>query len=182
MYENGKHSSLVVSQLGSTLIEVLVTLGIVIGLMGVGVLSLNRGYLNLATAKQNLVNDLRRARMQATLKGAHFRFDSAGNSYTITRLADPDGDGAWDADQNFGVKVVELPGGFSVMASGPAVATAGAEFDSRGLLVPAVDGTLSIVSVVVSDGDGRSESLQIWPSGQVEADPSTAANSGPTFG
>lgn len=160
------------SQAGSTLAEVLVTIGIVTGLMGVGVLSLDRGYLDLATARQNLVNDLRRARMQATLKGAHYRFEAAGSQYVITRLEDDDGDGEWQVDSSYEPKVVELPTGFSVLTYGSGAtgaASAVAEFDGRGLLVPESDGTLTIISVTVSDAEGKTETLQIWPSGQVEA-------------
>ncbi len=142
------------------------TIGIVTGLMGVGVLSLDRGFMNLTTARQNLVNDLRRARMQATLKGAHFRFEVSGTGYSITRLSDSDGDGQWEVDQQFNPKVVNLPTGYTV--SSDAGSTAAAEFDGRGLLVPQPDGSLSIVSVTIA-GNERSEALQIWPSGQVES-------------
>ncbi len=155
------------SQLGSSLAEVLVTIGMVTSLMGVGILSLDRGYLNLTTAKQNLVNDLRRARMQATLKGAHFRFEVAGDKYVISRLTDADGDGEWELDPTFVAKTVKLPKGFSINTSATGVAVA-AEFDGRGLLVPQQDGSLSIITVTVGDGNGKYETLQIWPSGQVE--------------
>jgi len=155
------------SQVGSSLAEVLVTLGIVTSVMGVGVLGLNRGYMNLTTAKQNLVNDLRRARMQATLKGAHYRFEVAGGQYTITRLTDADGDGEWEVAADFPSKVVDLPPGFSLSASAAGEA-ASAEFDGRGLLVPQGDGSLGIITLTVSDDQGKSHRLQIWPSGQVE--------------
>ncbi len=168
MANSAKRVRLFASQGGSTLTEVLVTIGIVTGLMGVGVLSLSRGYLTLATAKQNLVNDLRRARMQATLKGAHYRFESSGNVYTISRLADSDGDGQWEVDQNSSAKVVELPVGFSVAAASESGGGYYAEFDSRGLLVPGDDGSLGIISVVLRDDKGQLERLHIWPSGQVE--------------
>lgn len=170
MRATNKRNRTLRNQTGSTLAEVLVTIGIVTGLMGVGVLSLNRGYLNLATARQNLVNDLRRARMQATLKGAHYKFESTGNQYTITRLADGDGDGDWEVDPDFQPKTVALPAGFSVVTFGGATGSAGiAEFDGRGLLVPDETGSLSIISVTVSDSSGQAETLQIWPSGQVES-------------
>jgi hypothetical protein len=147
--------------------EVLVTIGIVTGLMGVGVLSLNRGYMNLTVAKQGLVNDLRRARMQATLKGAHFLFEASGSTYTITRLTDSDADGTWEEDPDHPAKVVDLPPGFSLSASASGAAAI-AEFDGRGLLVPQADGSLGIITLIVSDDLGKSHQLQIWPSGQVE--------------
>jgi hypothetical protein len=164
------------SQVGSSLAEVMVTIGIVTGLMGVGILSLDRGYMNMTTAKQNLMNDLRQARMQATLKGAHFRFDAASGAYQIVRLSDDDSDGVWETDSDFTPRTIDLPSGYgiSVYSSG---ATAVAEFDGRGLLVPQSDGSLSIVTVTITSEEGKVESVQIWPSGQVEeaANTQTAA-------
>ncbi len=172
-----RNSHVIGSQSGSSLAEVMVTIGIVTGLMGVGIMSLERGYMNLPMAKQTLVNDLRKARMQATLKGAHFRFDAGSNEYVITRLSDEDGDGAWEANDDFTPTKVELPSGYSLMVSSSG-STAVAEFDGRGLLVPQDDGSLSIVTVTVTGSSGESEVVQIWPSGQVEE----ASSAGTTTG
>ncbi len=155
------------SQVGSTLVELMVTVGIVTGVLGVGVLSLDRGYMNLPMAQQGLVNDLRRARMEATLKGAHYRFETASSHYVITRLSDSDGDGVWEVNQEFNPKTIDLPAGFSVAVSAGG-ASSFAEFDGRGLLVPEDDGSVSIVTVTITGGSGKSGAVKIWPSGQVE--------------
>lgn len=155
------------SQVGSSLVELMVTVGIVTGIMGVGVLSLDRGYMNLPMAQEALVNDLRRARMQATLKGAHFRFETASSHYVITRLSDSDGDGEWEENQEFPPKTIDLPPGFSVAVSAGG-SSSFAEFDGRGLLVPEDDGSLSVVTVTITGEAGKSGAVQIWPSGQVE--------------
>lgn len=167
MLNTARRSRMFRSQAGSSLAEVMVTIGIVASVMGMGVLGLERGYLNLTTTKQEIINDLRRARMQATLKGAHFRFEAMGNKYSVTRLADSNGDGTWDVDPAFPAKIVDLPSGFSVVVSS-AGASAAAEFDGRGLLVPPATGSFGIISVLISDSKGKSETVQIWPSGQVE--------------
>lgn len=157
------------NQRGASLTEVMVTIGIVTSILGVGILSLDRGYLNLTTAKQGLINDLRRARMQATLKGTHFRFEAMGSKYSIARLT-KNGNGSWVVDPAFPAKVVDLPKGFSLAVTSGG-ATPIAEFDGRGLLVPTGNGPASIINLAVSDGSGKYESIQIWPSGQVEDDP-----------
>ncbi len=177
MRKLARNSHVIGSQAGTSLAEVMVTIGIVTGLMGVGVLSLERGFMNLPMAKQNLVNDLRKARMQATLKGAHFRFDAGSNQYVITRLSDQDGDGSWESNEDFTPMTVELPSGYSVVVSSSG-SSAFAEFDGRGLLVPQDDGSLSIVTVTVTGDSGRSEVIQIWPSGQVEDAAGTATTTG----
>lgn len=155
------------SERGTSLAEVLVTIGIVTTILGVGILGLNRGYLNLTAAKQNLVNDLRQARMQATLKGTHFRFEAMGNKYSIQRLAKSETNGAWSLDPSFAPKVVDLPPGFTITVNSASPAPI-AEFDGRGLLVPFSTGSPGIVTVVIIDSKGKTEQIQIWPSGQVE--------------
>lgn len=151
------------SQMGSSIPELMVTVGIIASVMGTGVMSLDRGYLDLATAKQTLVNDLRRARMQATLKGAHFRFQTQGGQYVITRLKDADGDGVWNVDSAYTARTVELPHGYSIVAASTA------EFDGRGLLVATGSSSVAdIISVTLRDHEGQRKVVQIWPSGQVE--------------
>lgn len=162
MKRNRQRTATIFSQTGSSIAELVVTVGIIASVMGTGVLSIERDYLDLATAKQNLVTDLRRARMQATLKGAHFRFEAEGNSYAISRLADADGDGVWEVDEEFTPKTVDLPAGVTIAAPLPA------EFDGRGLLVPDGNGYTGIVTLYMSDGEGSSKIIQVWPSGQVE--------------
>lgn len=163
MTRPGARKWTIFSEAGSSMAEVMVTVGIVASVMSTGVLSIDRGYLDLATAKQNLINDLRRARMQATLKATHFRFEAEGNHYVITRLEDADGDGAWQVDEDFTPREVALPAGFHVSASKMA------EFDGRGMLVDD-DSPLSLdtIDVHLKDHDGQRKTVQIWPSGQVE--------------
>jgi hypothetical protein len=153
---------------GLSLPDVMVSVGLAAGLMGMGLLGMERGsQVTLTTARRALVSDLRRARMQATLEGSRVRFEAHGGRYLITQLRDAAGDGTWEVDASRAPKLVELPAGLSVDLASPGSATV-AEFDGRGLLVPGGDGSFGSVGITVTDGAGRRELLQIWPSGQVE--------------
>jgi len=164
-------------QSGTSLPEVMVTLGIITVLMGAGVLSLDRDYLDLDTARQTLVNELRMARMQATLKGVRFRFTIDGNTYRIERLVDTEGDGNWQVDNAYSPKVVSLPAGYAVSSTATVGPATKAEFDGRGLLVAQPDGSVGVISIVISDDDGRQKVVKLWPSGQVDSpDPSVVTS------
>jgi len=160
-------------QSGTSLAEVMVTLGMITVVMGVGVLGLDRDYLDLETARQSLVNDLRMARMQATLKGVRFRVTLSGNGYRIERLVDTDGTDKWQVDGDYAAKIVEFPTGFALTSTSTSGSATTAEFDGRGLLVAQPNGTIGVISIVLVDDDGRQKAVKLWPSGQVDS-PSSA--------
>ncbi len=153
---------------GLSLFDVMITLGLTGALIGVGVASTARRNPGaVTTARHDLADELRKARMQATLGGARVRFEAQGGQYLITRLSDADGDGTWEWDATTAPHKVDLPTGISVNAfSGSASAVA--EFDGRGFLVPSRDGASRSVAVTVTDHTGRSELLQISPSGYID--------------
>ncbi len=169
MHMTGIKRSIIRSQVGTSLTEVLVTLGIVSTLMGIGVLSLDKGYLDIDTTGQTLVNDLRIARMQATLKGARFRVSMQASSYKVERLHDPDGDGVWTVNSAYPAKNVNLPTEFLMLSVGAAGYGTNAIFDGRGMLVKE-DGSagLTMLTILVVDPDGDQRLVRVWPSGQVE--------------
>lgn len=156
------------SRNGLSLLDVMITLGLTAALIGVGVIGMDRRSPGaVTTARRDLAEDLRKARMQATLGGARVRFEARGGQYVITRLIDADGDGTWEWDATTAPRKVDLPTGVSVNAfSGSAAAVA--EFDGRGFLVPSRDGASRSVAVTVTDRTGRSELLQISPSGYID--------------
>jgi Tfp pilus assembly protein FimT len=164
-------------QAGTSLAEVMVTLGIITIVMGVGVLGLDRDFLDLDTARQMLVNDLRMARMQATLKGVRFRVTLGAGGYRIERLVDTNGTGNWQVDGSYAAKTVNLPSGYALTSTSTAGSATTAEFDGRGLLVAQPNGTIGVISIVLSDDDGRQKAVKLWPSGQVDSPSATVATS-----
>jgi len=161
---------------GTSLPEVMVTLGVITILMGIGVLSLDRDTLDLDTARQSLVSDLRMARMQATLKGVRFRFTIESSSYRIERLVDIDGAEHWRVDSAYSPKVVTLPAGYGMASTSTSGSATTAEFDGRGLLVAQSDGSVGVISIVIVDDEGRQKLVKLWPSGQVESPDTSVAS------
>ncbi len=156
------------SQRGMSMIELLVTMGLV-SIMGViAIPALNSGVLNLSVSQQNLVADIRMARANATTRGAHFKVSLFSESYTIERLQDGDDDGVWEPDGAFSAQTVELPSG--VTLSFPDNSETEVEFTTRGLLEDLPDGTpASIVTIEINDSiHGETKTVEVWPSGQVQ--------------
>jgi Tfp pilus assembly protein FimT len=155
-------------QKGSTLPEAVVTLALAGVVMAIGAVGLRANYLDLSTAQQNLVNNVRRARMMATRKGVHYRVTFGSGSYQIERMKESElAAGVWQVDEVVEPESVELPASLSL---GVASDSGGSsiEFDTRGMVVPpAVATTSSIVTVTLSEGDDE-KVVRIWPSGQIE--------------
>lgn len=163
-------------ELGTSLADVMVSLGIISILMGVGVLGLDRDSPDLDAARQSLVSDLRMARMQATLKGVRFRFTIESSSYRIERLVDIDGADNWQVDSAYSPKVVTLPAGYGMASTSTSGSATTAEFDGRGLLVAQSDGSVGVISIVIVDDEGRQKLVKLWPSGQVESPDTSVAS------
>lgn len=159
---------LVRSQRGMSMIELIVTIGILSLLMAFSLPNINSGVLNLPLVSQTLVGDIRMARANATTRGVHYRVSIESSSYTIQRLQDEDEDDVWEPDGAFPTQTVELPTGLSITFSSGEGAIV--EFTTRGLLVEQEDGTpAEIVTLTVVDSiHDESKSLEVWPSGQVQ--------------
>jgi Tfp pilus assembly protein FimT len=156
--------------------EVLVSVSMIALVLSGSVLALNGTYEDRRTASQTFVNDLRMARMNAVTRGAHYRVEWTGDTYTIERLQDDDGNGTWQADSDSAPQTRELDGGITISTSSTGGTTAPAEpsieFDTRGMVVDE-DGELrDVVRVTLSEesygahGGGTSD-IEVWPSGQV---------------
>lgn len=154
------------SQRGMSLVELLVMLGIVSVLIAVAMPRLNKSNLNLPLVEQSLVADIRMARANAVSRGAHYKVSVSASTYSVQRLQDDDGDGAWEPDGGFPAYTVGLPEGITITEGvGSEI-----EFTTRGLLTSNPDGTpASVISVTILDSvHSRTKIVEIWPSGQVE--------------
>lgn len=156
--------SLLRSQRGMSLIELLVTVGILSIMIAVAVPRLNSSILNLPLVEQSLIGDIRMARAHATTQGAHYRVSIYSDSYSVQRLVAVDG--VWEPDSRFPAQTVELPHGVSFSEGAGAVI----EFTTRGLLADQADGTpAAVVSITVHDAlHNETKTVEVWPSGQVE--------------
>lgn len=156
-----------IGQAGLTLLELLVGLAIVGTLGAIAIPNLNNSSLDLSSAVQRFVGELRMARARATNSGAHFRVTLADTSYTIQRLKDADEDGVWEPDSSFPAGTIDLPTNISLSVTG---GDGIIEFTSRGLVVPRPDdGVAEIEQITISDtANGRTQQLEVWPSGQIQ--------------
>lgn len=153
------------SEHGLSLVELLVAIGILGLLVALAVPRLNSRQLDLSTAAQDLVGNLRIARANATGRGAHYRATFSSDSYSIQRLQDDDDDGVWDPDGS--PSQVDLPDGISLtVQDGDGVV----EFNTRGLIEPNPgDAVAEIERLTLTDSqDGRTQQVEVWPSGQVQ--------------
>ena len=152
---------------GMSMVELLVTLGIVAVVGAVALPRINSGTLNAKVTAQNLLGDIRMARASATTRGAHFRVTLESTSYTVERLQDDDGDGDWEPGAGLQKRTVDLPSGISLsINNGDGII----EFTTRGLIATLPDGTPpEIEDVTLNDSvHGKTRNIQVWPSGQVQ--------------
>lgn len=154
------------SQRGMSLIELLVTIGIISVLIALTIPQLNQSTLNLPIAEQNLIADIRMTRASATTRGARFKVSLASDSYSIRRLQDDDNDGEWEPDGAFPTQTVNFPSSITITEG----ADAEIEFTTRGLLADQPDGTpAAIVTISLHDSHkGETRTVEVWPSGQIE--------------
>ncbi len=151
---------------GSSMVELVVTIGLVATLLAAAVWSLDRRYFDLERSFQQLAGDLREVRMEATLRGAHFRVVPDGDAYSVMRLRDQDGDGIWQPDPRYAERSVQLPAGLAVSAAAEDGSPTAAEFDSRGVLVDPAGGAPGVVGFVL-ESEGETRRIFVWPSGQL---------------
>ena len=152
---------------GTTLTEALVTISIAAIIMAIGVLGIRRDYLDLGSSSQNLRNDLKQARMEASRRGVHYRVKLSSGSYRTERMADPQGDGSWEVATATSPQVVDLPDHVSLAMDNADLVV---EFNSRGLVVgPDGDAEDGVMEIVLTDqSNGASRRIRVWPSGQIQ--------------
>jgi len=153
---------------------VLVTIGVITLVTGLSVTGITGRYDSHNAATGTLLNQLRLARMNAMTRGAHYRVTLNGNTHSLERLQDNDGDGEWAADTQVGPDVVELPDDVALSAEGGVAATGGlsVEFDTRGMLVVPSGATTGVVELSVTAiggmDAGKVNRIEVWPSGQIQ--------------
>ena len=150
---------------GMTLMELIVSLGIASVLTAITIPQVNSSIINLSSARDYLLTDIRLARGNATGRGAHFRVTLASHSYVIQRLQDGDGNGIWDPNSAFPPQTVQLPSTITITEGvGKKI-----EFTTRGLLTFQPDGTPPpVIAIALKDSkDNRTVDLSVYPSGQV---------------
>ncbi|MGE0823617.1 MAG: Tfp pilus assembly protein FimT/FimU [Candidatus Binatia bacterium] len=146
---------------GFTVVELLVTIGI-IGIVGMlAIPAINSGTISLSSASEELQANLRLARGNAVGRGVHFRVTLDMDSYTVERLHDPDEDGVWSTDTSFPPQTTRLPSSVHVSEGVGTVV----EFDTRGLLYPLPEEPLSIT--LDNAKTNQTKHLKVWASGQV---------------
>ncbi len=143
---------------GFTLIELLVTLALAAVLMGIALPHASRDQFNLWTAQTQLLGDLRTVRTNAITKGVHYQVVLTASGYTLNRMKQNSGNGAWVVD--YTVSTRTFPRNVTLVAG----AGSTFEFNTRGMLIlPGAATTL-----VLSDAStGHTRNVTVWPSGQV---------------
>lgn len=150
---------------GMTLMELLVVIGIISVLAAIAIPQVNSSIINLSSARDNLLADIRLARGNATGRGAHFRVTLGSDSYVTQRLQDGDGDDIWDPNGAFPSQTVELPSMITITEGvGEQI-----EFTTRGLLILQPNGDPPpVIEIALKDSkDDRIVEMSVFPSGQV---------------
>lgn len=161
-------------QAGTTLPEIVVTIGVIGLVTGLSVTGITGGYDNLNAATNTVLNELRLTRLNSMTRGAHHRMVFGTDSLQRQRLQDADGNGEWDEDSQFEADDIALPDDIALSVEGSVTATGGlsVEFDSRGMLVVPSGAANSVieVSVVAVSGmnAGKVNQVEVWPSGQIQ--------------
>jgi prepilin-type N-terminal cleavage/methylation domain-containing protein len=163
----------VLGERGLTLIEMLVTVGIIGVVLGIATIGLRGSFMQFGSSSQRLINDLRLARADATTRGAHYRLTFLGTTYRIERLEDNDSDGQWEPDPLAAqpARVVFWPADITVSLDGNQ-GTSGepcVEFNTRGMLVPVAGQRIAeMTKITLQDSKhNQSKIIQVWPSGQM---------------
>lgn len=159
------------SNQGSSLPEVVVTVGMSGLILGLGVLGINAKFIDLSATARNLTGEIRRARMNAVTRGAHYRVVLSESAYRVERMQDSDGDGVWTPGTSAPVRRTDLPAGISlsVLEDGPSAI----EFDTRGMIVPQDDAPVAMVAIQLTEANGTGRAggrarIEVWPSGQID--------------
>ena len=143
---------------GLSIIELLVTMGLIAVMLGIASPRMPRGAFKLWDANQQLLADLRRTRTDALIKGDHFRLSvTSATQYACHRMRLVAG--VWVADA-VAVRSRTLPAGVTFSAG----VGANLEFNTRGLLVtPEAAASLQLFD----SHSSATRQITVWPSGQV---------------
>jgi type II secretory pathway pseudopilin PulG len=146
---------------GFTVIELVVTAGLLSVLLGIALINLPRTAYGLQDGNARLIADLRLSRNDALAKGDHFRLRVITKStYSEYRMA-LQNDGTW-AETGNPVRSRTLP--TKIEFSGGVGSSF--EFNTRGLLVtPDAAATLTLQDKT----SNHTRQVTVWPSGQVAA-------------
>jgi Tfp pilus assembly protein FimT len=145
--------------------DVAVASGIIALLLALLIPTLGKQEITLPNAKHSLVEHLRFTRAGAVNRGAHFRVTFQDHTYAIEQLQDTDGDGIWTPDAALPSWRINLPTTVTIEAG----AAQSIEFDNRGSLAGDKNIQNGKLTIRIRDElNGRSETIQLLPSGQVE--------------
>ena len=144
------------SRHGYSLIELVVTICIV-GVMAATAMPMwNASRMNILTARRMVSATLRLARTNAITKSVHYQV-SFPDSGHVSLSAMTLNAGNWVVDTTK-VQTSPLPSGTQ-----PSVVSTKVEFNTRGMVV----NTSTMTQIKVTDSFGKTKSLQVWPSGQI---------------
>lgn len=156
---------------GSSLPELIATVGVIGILLAVSVLGLSRRFLDLEATHQELTNVIREMRLRSTIKGAHYRLTPMTTSYGVSRLRDDDADGLWEIDPDAAPQHVELPPGITIGVTKLSGGNTSLEFDTRGVAVDPLGQEAEVVQLTLTDAKSETRAVEVWPSGQVQREP-----------
>ena len=144
---------------GYSLLELLVTMGVLAILTGTAFLGYRSNRLQINNAQRLVMGTLRGARANAISKSVHFAVNFAASDHLLVQRMVYDGS-AWQVDPA-NVRTVAIPS--PAYLASTAVGTR-VEFDSRGVAV-----NLSVPQPIeLRDSFGVSKSVQAWPSGEIQ--------------
>ena len=144
---------------GYSLLELLVTMGVLAILTGTAFLGYRSNRLQINNAQRLVIGTLRGARASAISKSVHFTVKFAASDRLLVQRMVRD-DGGWQVDPA-SVRTVPIPA--PAYVSSTAVGTR-VEFDSRGIAI-----NLSAPQQIeLRDSFGVSKSVQAWPSGEIQ--------------
>jgi hypothetical protein len=146
-------------------VDIAVAGGMIALLLALLIPALGRQEIMLPHVKQSLMEHLRFTQAGALSRGAHFRVTFQEHAYTIQQLQDNDGDGVWTTGATLPVWRIALPKTVTIEAG----TTQAIEFNSRGLLTSGQHQQDEEILIRVHDvQNGRSETIYLLPSGQVQ--------------
>lgn len=148
---------------GHTLIETLVTLGILGVMVASGLPKWDPRRQDINTARQMVLGDYRYARARAITTGVHFSVKITNSQQYQVQRHVQNADGSWSVAGV--VRTVNLPSNL-VIGSFPDTL----EFNTRGLMItlpPSGPASQLYVNLVDQAGTAKAHQFSVWPSGQI---------------
>lgn len=147
---------------GFTVIEALIGLALVAVLFAIATPNLRARYVNILTAEQLVLSNLRLARSHAITRGVHYQVEITESGLEIARMVQVVDQ--WQVDPAREPEIAALPPNIRFTA---ATGVGGRiEFNTRGIAVNLETVKLIAVEDVES---GAVRDIQAWPSGQINA-------------